>query len=182
MGRPLIAVSLFALLAAAGCGGEDRPAPTPRAVQLSLTGPADAATVDGDDIEVRGTVVPAASSVQVLGRDVDVSSGSFAIEVPLEEGANLIDVTASAAGRRPATTAVRVVREVPVEVPDLRGNEPETAVESLEGLGLRAEVRRGGGLLDDLIPGELGVCGTDPEEGERVRPGTRVTVEVAKAC
>ena len=168
--------------AAAGCGGEDRPAAPPRAVQLELSGPVDAGTVEGDAVEVSGRVVPSAAAVQVLGREVDVSGGRFTTEVTLEEGANLIDVAASAPGRRPATTAVRVVREVPVEVPDLRGDDPEAAVETLEGLGLRADLRRGGGLLDDLIPGALGVCGTDPEDGERVRPGTTVTVEVAKAC
>ena len=181
MRRPLALVTLVCALAA-GCGGDDPPAAPPRAVQLELTGPADAGTVEGDAVEVSGKVVPSASAVQVLGRDVDVSAGRFTTEVTLEEGANLIDVAASAPGRRPATTAVRVVREVPVEVPDLRGDDPEAAVETLEGLGLQADVRRGGGLLDDLIPGELGVCGTDPEDGERVRPGTTVAVEVAKAC
>jgi hypothetical protein len=179
--RPLLLTILVAALAA-GCGGDDRPSAPLRAVQLELTGPADAGTVEGDAVEISGRVVPSASSVQVLGREVDVSAGTFTTEVPLEEGANLIDVAASAPDRRPVSTAVRVVREVPVEVPDLRGDEPEAAVETLEGLGLEAEVRRGGGLLDDLIPGELGVCGTDPEDGTRVRPGTTVTVEVAKAC
>jgi Glucodextranase, domain B/PASTA domain len=170
------------VFAAAGCGGDDRPAAPPRAVQLALVGPSDAATVEGDAVEVRGRVVPSASSVRVLGREVDVSGGSFSAEVALEEGANLIDVAASAPGRRPVSTALRVVREVPVEVPDLRGDEPEAAVETLEGLGLEAEVRRGGGLLDDLLPSELGVCATDPEDGTRVRPGTTVVVEVAKVC
>jgi hypothetical protein len=179
--RLLLLPSLLAC-ALAGCGGDDRPSAPLRAVQLSLASPADAGTVEGDAVEVTGRVVPARSSVRILGRDVDVTAGSFTTEVVLDEGANLIDVTASAPGRRPVSTALRVVREVPVEVPDLRGDDPEEAVETLEGLGLDAEVRRGGGLLDDLLPGEVAVCESDPEDGTRVRPGTTVTLEVAKVC
>jgi PASTA domain/Glucodextranase, domain B len=180
--RRLLLLPLVLACALSGCGGDDRPAAPLRAVQLSLSNPADAGTVEGDAVEVTGRVVPSASTVQVLGRDVDVSAGSFTTEVALEEGANLIDVTASAPGRRPVSTALRVVREVPVEIPDLRGDDPEEAVQTLEGLGLEAETRRGGGLLDDLLPGEIAVCATDPEDGTRVRPGTTVTLEVAKVC
>jgi Glucodextranase, domain B/PASTA domain len=180
--RRLLLLSILPACALAGCGGDDRPATPLRAVQLSLTSPADAGTVEGDAVEVTGRVVPAASSVRVLGHDVDVTAGSFTTEVSLDEGANLIDVSASAPGRRPVSTALRVVREVPVEVPDLRGDDPEEAVETLEGLGLEAELRSGGGLLEDLLPGELAVCGSDPEDGTCVRPGTTVTLEVAKVC
>jgi PASTA domain/Glucodextranase, domain B len=168
--------------ALAGCGGDERPATPRRAVQLSVTAPGDATTVEGDSVELRGRVVPATATVVVLGREVDVAGGSFSTPVSLEEGANLIDVAASAPGRRPASTALRVVREVPVEVPDVEGDDPEAAVEALEGLGLEVQVRRGGGLLDSLLPGDVGVCATDPEAGTRVRPGSTVTVEVAKVC
>jgi len=79
-------------------------------------------------------------------------------------------------------TALRVTRRVPVEVPDVAGLSPEDATKALEGRGLRADVKRSGGLLDDLLPGSLGVCRTDPDAGERVRAGTAVSVEVAKSC
>jgi hypothetical protein len=127
-------------------------------------------------------VTPAASDVQVLGRRVDVSGGRFATEVALEEGANLVDVAASAAGRRPASTAVRIVRVTPVEIPELEGESASDAVERLEDLGLEVETRRGGGILDDLLPGGLDVCRLDPPAGTEVRPGSTVTVEAARSC
>jgi hypothetical protein len=169
-------------LAVAGCGGDDEPSPAPRPVQLVVSAPADGGTVEAERVEVRGRVTPAASDVQVLGRRVDVSGGSFVTEVPLEEGANLVDVAASSAGRRPASTAVRVVRIRPVEIPDLVGEDVEEAIEQLEDLRLEVETRRGGGILDDLLPGGLGVCSLDPEPGTEVRPGTTVTVEAARSC
>jgi Glucodextranase, domain B/PASTA domain len=179
--RPLLIV-LAVVAPAAGCGGEERPAAPLRAVQLEVLSPGDATTVEDGEVLVRGRVRPTVSSVEVLGREVDVAGGGFSTAVELEEGANLIDVAASAPGRRPASTAVRVVREVPVEVPDLAGDAPDEAAGALEGLGLQARLRRGGGLLDSLLPGEAGVCSTDPEAGSRVRPGTTVDVEVARVC
>ena len=170
-------------LAPAGCGGEDEPpAPPPRGVLLTLSAPSDAATVSDERVEVRGRVVPSAAQVRVLGRRVEVRDGRFAAEVELDEGANVIDVAASASGRRPASTAVRVVREVPVEIPDLEGADADEAVAELRALRLEVRTTEGGGLLDDLLPGEEGVCALDPEAGTKVRPGTTVTVEVAKGC
>ena len=52
----------------------------------------------------------------------------------------------------------------------------------LEALALRADVRRVGGLLDEILGGEVRVCGTEPGEGETVRPGTTVTVEASRGC
>ena len=175
---PLVLLSL----ALAGCGGDEQPATPRRAVQLSLTAPADATTVDADSVRLRGRVAPSTATVVVLGREVDVTAGSFSASVSLDEGANLIDVAASAPGRRPASTALRIVRQVPVVVPDVGGDDPEAAVEALEGLGLDIELRRGGGLLDSFLPSDLGVCSTEPDAGTKVRPGATVTVEVAKAC
>ena len=79
-------------------------------------------------------------------------------------------------------TAVRVTRRVPVTIPVLRGYKPEDAVKRLEDLGLKTTTHRGGGLFDDLLPGTLGVCGTDPDAGERVRVGTTVDIEIANSC
>jgi hypothetical protein len=172
---------LLALGAACGCG-EGAPEPAPRPVQLQVLTPADGGTVEGERIEVRGRVTPAASEVQVLGRSVDVTGGTFASEVELEEGSNLVDVAASTPGRRPASTAIRIVRVSPVEIPALEGEDADDAIAELETLRLEVVTRRGGGLLDDLIPGGLGVCALDPPAGTEVRPGSTVTVEVARSC
>lgn len=178
---PVLAVCLGLGLAA--CGDEEPAAPKVLpAVRLDVTGPDDAATVDGDAVQVSGTVSPPGAAVTVLGRDVPVSGGSFATEVALEKGANLIDVAAVAAGRRPVTTAVRVVREVPVTVPDVAGDDLESASERLEALGLQVETEKGGGLFDDLLPGETGVCSSTPGAGTEVKPGSTVTLRVARVC
>jgi hypothetical protein len=169
------------LCTAAGCGDDAPPAP-PRAVALEVLAPADAATVDAESVEVRGRVRPAGAAVQVLGHSADVSAGTFTASVPLNEGANVIDVAASAPGRRPASTAVRVVREVPVEVPALEGESADGAIKQLRALRLEVDRRRGGGLLDDLLPGEPSVCSLDPPAGTPVKPGSTVTVEVARHC
>jgi hypothetical protein len=52
----------------------------------------------------------------------------------------------------------------------------------LEPLGLRAEVERGGGILDALRPGAAAVCEQDPRAGARVRRGRSVRVLVARRC
>jgi beta-lactam-binding protein with PASTA domain len=111
-----------------------------------------------------------------------VSAGSFRASVPLEPGANVIDVMATAGEREPALAAVRVVREVPVEVPDLDGLQAEAAQEAVDGAGLELAAERGGGLLDDILPGEPAVCEQDPEPDTLVRPGSVVRVRVAKNC
>jgi hypothetical protein len=172
---------LFALGAAAGCG-DDTPAPPPRPVQLEVLSPSDGGTVQSARVQVRGRVTPSGAEVRVLGRGVDVSGGTFATAVALEEGANLVDVAAAAPGRRPASTAIRVLRVTPVRIPDVEGEDAEDAVGQLEDLRLEVETRRGGGLLDDLLPGGLGVCSLDPPAGTEVRPGSTVTVEVARSC
>ena len=181
MRRPVL-IAVCVLVAASGCGGEDEPAAPLRGIQLELTAPADAATVSDERVAVRGRVTPVRSEVFVAGRPVRVEGGTFAAEVELDEGANIVDVAASHAGRRAASTAVRVVREVPVEVPDLEGEEADPAIRTLEALGLEVERTDGGGLLDDLRGGEDAVCETDPPPGTEVRPGSTVEVVVARAC
>lgn len=181
MRRRAAAMAAAALLFAA-CGEEDRADPPPKPVRLVVTGPGDGAVVDADRVQVSGTVAPGGARVMVAGEAAHVAGGRFSADVALDPGPNLIDIAAAAPNRRPSLAAVRVVRRMPVEIPDLRGEIPDVAIARLKGLGLRAELERGGGLFDDLLPGEPGVCGTRPEAGDRVRPGTVVEVEVAKVC
>jgi beta-lactam-binding protein with PASTA domain len=91
-------------------------------------------------------------------------------------------VMATARGRGPAMTAVRVTRELPVEVPDLDGLEVVEAQDRVAEAGLELEVTEGGGLLDELLPGEPAVCEQDPSPGEQVRRGTTVHVEIRRSC
>ena len=179
MSRALL-IGLAALVVSA-CGDEAPSKPPPK-VRVALTAPGDAAVVDGDRVELRGTVAPARARVEVLGLPVDASGGAFATEVQLDPGANVIDVAASAEGRSPAVTAVRVVRRMPLTIPDVDGQRPDTAIQRLEALGLDVAVHEGGGILDDLLGGDQRACGTEPEAGSVVRPGTSVTVEVQRDC
>ena len=94
----------------------------------------------------------------------------------------MIDVIATARGREPALTAVRVTREVPVEVPDLARMDVEEAQERVADVGLKLDVEEDGGLIEDILPGEPGVCDQEPAAGSEVRRGTTVRVVVAKSC
>jgi hypothetical protein len=165
----------------AGCGS-DRPERALGPVRLTVDGPPDGATVDRETVEVHGRVTPASARVYVGGDEAGVDGGAFSAVVRLDEGANVVDVQASAPRRAAAMTALRLIREVPVEVPDLKGQSQDDAVRRLEELGLRAKVERAGGLLDDILPGGRGVCRTQPAGGEHVRAGATVTVQVSKTC
>jgi PASTA domain/Glucodextranase, domain B len=183
--RSLVVVSCLAVvLVAEGCGGEEpRNAPRLKAVTLQVTEPGDTAVVRGDVVDVRGSVEPSDAAVQVLGQGAQVSAGgSFTVSVPLRAGANVIDVIATARGREPSMTAVRVTREMPVEVPDLGGMNVDEVQARLDEVGLRAEVEEAGGLLEELLPGEPEVCEQEPEAGSEVRPGSTVQVYVSKSC
>jgi hypothetical protein len=173
----------FGLLLAAGlaaCGGRERTPALPP-VHLVLSAPGDLSSVDAHTVTVRGTVVPAGARVLVQGREAEVRDGRFSAEVDLVGGANVIDVEAAAPRRPAAMTAVRVTRLVPVRVPDVEGYPPDDAVDALEAVGLRADVKETG-FLDDILPGSPGVCSTDPPAGDKVRVGTTVAVAVQKSC
>ena len=111
-----------------------------------------------------------------------VTAGEFHVRVPLDEGVNVIDVGASAGGRATSFRALRVSRQVVVEVPELSGEARDDAVERLEDLGLRPDVDEEGGLLDRILPARWAVCKTDPEPGTEVDRGARVQVTVSRAC
>jgi Glucodextranase, domain B/PASTA domain len=184
--RPLLAATcLAAALVAEGCGDDDPPqaARALEPVVLEVRAPSDAAVVRSEVVDVTGSVEPADAAVRVLGQVARVSSGgSFSAAVPLEPGANVIDVIATARGREASMTAVRVTRDMPVVVPDLSGLPVEDAQEQLDPLGLEFEVERDGGLLEELLPGEPAVCDQDPEAGAEVRRGTTVRVAISKRC
>lgn len=171
------------MLLLAACGGEERDrAPALRPVRVQITAPADAAVVRAGNVDVRGRVTPAVAEVTVLGRPALVTDGRFSAVVPLEPGANVLDVIATAPRRRPALTALRVTRDALVTVPQLAGVAEEELERVLAPLGLRADVQRGGGILDVLRPGEPVVCEQQPRAGARVRRGRVVRVVVAKRC
>jgi PASTA domain/Glucodextranase, domain B len=177
----IAALAGLSLLAVA-CGDDpERPRPEP-AVQLSLDGPRDGATLRDDHVEISGSVRPARAAVTVLGQDVSVDGGRFVTEVELEPGANLIDVAASAQERRPDFAALRLVFEQRVELPDVVGRDADTAQEELEGLGLEVSSEDAGGFLDPILPGDPKVCAMDPEAGRQVLPGSAVTLLVARDC
>jgi len=174
------ALALAAFLPA--CGDAVEPPRREPEIKLKLSSPADAAVVRGETVAIRGTVAPAGARVQVLGRRVAVDGGSFSTDVTLEPGANLIDVAASARGRRPEFAAMRVVFEQRVALPDVVGRDADTVQDELEGLGLGVVRQNAGGFFDPILPGDPKVCEMRPAAGERVLPGTEVTVLVARDC
>jgi hypothetical protein len=182
---PLVVAScLAAALVVEGCGGDEpRAAPRLEAVQLEVSAPGDAAVVRGEVVEVRGSVEPAGAAVRVYGQDARVTAGgTFTASVPLQPGANVIDVIAIARQREPSMTAIRVTREVLVEVPDLGGMSVDEAQQRVDELGLRIEVDEGGGLIEELLPGEPQVCDQRPEPGTDVRRGSEIQVAASKSC
>jgi hypothetical protein len=151
-------------------------------VQLSLSGPGDAVVVKAASVTVSGRVRPGRAQVVVGGRPAAVSGGTFSVDVPLNEGDNVIDVTAGVRGFEPALTAVRVQRRTVVTVPDLVGLDAGEAAKRLEDLKLSSARDEQGGLFDSLLPGDPGVCATRPEAGTELKPGSTVTLEVARRC
>jgi hypothetical protein len=104
-----LAAAGFLSLVFAACGGSKTTGAN-ASVQLEITAPADGSSVRADRVAVRGLVTPSDATVQILGRSVQVGNGVFAGSVPLHEGANTIDVVASAAGSAPATATITIQR------------------------------------------------------------------------
>ena len=170
-----------ATAAAAGCGEE--PAPTPRPpVQLAVTAPRDTETTREATIVVSGTVSPARARVVVLGEPVAVDGGSFSTTIELREGPNVVDVGASAAGRRAVWRAVRVTRRSLIRLPDLVGREEDDARSALDDLGLDVEVTNDDDFFDALRRGPRRVCLSTPAGGTEVSAGTEVEIVVSRSC
>jgi len=172
---------VLAVLAPA-CGDDPKPPADEPKVRLEVTVPQDGATVRAQTVAVEGTVQPAGARVQVLGEDVGVEAGRWHAEVPLEPGANLVDVAASANGRRPDFASLRIVLEQRVTVPDLVGADADSAKDQLEGLGLEVATQDGGGFFDPILPGDPAVCSTEPRAGAQVLPGAEVVLVIARDC
>ena len=116
----------------------------------------------------------------VLGRRARVVRGEFRTVVPLREGSNLIDVGASSRRAAPTWDALRVTREVLVTLPDLTGATCDDAIDRLDALGPRAEVKEEGDLLDELLGGDW-ICETQPPASS-VRRGARIHLVLSKGC
>jgi Glucodextranase, domain B/PASTA domain len=174
-------VPLLAALALAGCGADARPGTSPR-VKLDLAAPADGGMLRAESVEVRGTVEPSGAAVVVAGQPAKVDGGTFTATVALQPGGNVIDVTASSPGHRPASDALRVVRDMRVELPKLAGYDEADAFSRLKELGLRPVEERTDNWLQRLIPGDVNVCATAPRDGTLVQPHSRVTVLVSRNC
>jgi len=168
-------------LALAACGSSSSTASKPP-VRLSVDAPGDGAVVRDGTVEISGRVSPAGASVTVLGRSATTAGGSFSAAVPLAAGDNVIDVMATAPSSRPAMTALRIVREITIRVPDVTGDSPNDARSRLEQAGLRANVQESGGLFEDLLPTDPSVCQTTPAPGTRVDRGASVRVRTSKTC
>ena len=183
--RAALVLCSVALAALAGCGGHDTPRASklPRPVALTVAQPGDAAVVEAETVAVRGTVEPAGAQVRVLGRPATVSGREFSIDVPLDPGANVLDVIATAPRRSPLFTALRVTRVILVTVPRLEGDELGDARSALGRLDLKLDARRGpDSFLDALLPGAPKVCTQQPRAGSRVRKGTTVRAVLSKSC
>ena len=87
------------------CGETPTPATEPR-VKLKLDAPDNGGSTRDDHVAVRGTVTPADAAVQVMGDDAQVDGGRVHRRRRARSpGGNVIDVTATSPGRRPATDA-----------------------------------------------------------------------------
>jgi hypothetical protein len=167
-------------LALAACGNASTSTKPP--VRLSVDAPGDGAVVRDGTVEISGRVSPAGANVTVLGRAATTTGGSFTASVPLGAGDNVIDVMATAPSARPAMTALRILREITIRVPDVTGDSPNDARSRLEQAGLRADVHESGGLFEDLLPNDPSVCETTPTPGARVNRGSTVRVRTSKTC
>jgi hypothetical protein len=180
----LVALLAVGALLVAGCGssakGSAGRAPAP--VALTVAAPSDLASTTGATLTVTGTVAPADATVRVLGQPAEVVGGRFTARVPLSPGANVIDLAATAQGRGPALTALRVTREMPIVLPDLTHLTTDAARARVERLGLRLRTQDTGGLFEKILPGTVGVCDQRPDPGTQVRRGTVVLALVAKRC
>jgi hypothetical protein len=176
--RLIVLLSAGLLLSA--CGATPRSPSEPR-VKLKLDAPTSGGSTREDHIAVSGSVTPADAAVRVMGVDAPVVGGEFTAEVRLQPGGNVIDVTASSPGRRSATDAVRYMRDMRVDVPNVLTKSPAEAADMLEDVGLVAVIEEDGTWLDRLL-GDPQVCAANPPARTAVAKGTKVTLRTARDC
>ena len=182
MRRPLLLLlPALAATTIAACG-EDPAPPARPPVQLSLTAPRDTGTTREATVLVSGSVVPSTARVIVLGERVAVNGGGFSTSVDLREGSNVIDVGASAPGRRAVWRALRVTRRSLIRMPVLVGQEEDAAKSELADLGLNVQVTNDDDLLDAFRSGPRIVCATNPEAGAQLKAGADVEIVVSRTC
>jgi rhodanese-related sulfurtransferase len=164
------------------CGSSTRPALPP--LHLSVSSPVDGGRTLESEVQVRGSVGPGAASVLVSGKAVAVRHGSFSAWVPIAAGTNLIDVLAGAPRAADAMTVVRVYRQLPVAVPDVTGQDSDTAARQLVQAGLRPRLQdTDGGFFQSLLPFvSKQVCSSDPPPASLLPPGSPVTLQIARFC
>ena len=182
MPRPLLLLLLPLATVAPGCGADNRPSAPRQPVQLTLSAPRDGSTTREASVQVSGLVVPAAAHVLVAGERAAVSEGRFSAAVPLREGTNVIDVGASAPGRRATWRALRVSRHSTIGMPAVVGREEGAARRALEGLGLNVTVTNDDDIIDVFRRGPELVCASHPEGGAQVKPASEVELVVSKTC
>jgi Glucodextranase, domain B/PASTA domain len=173
---------IVASVLVAGCGADTPPPKPQKPVRLRVSSPSDTAIVQGDTTQVSGTVSPPGARVKVQGHLARVSGGTFTSTVKLDQGANVIDVAATARGRATALTAFRVTREERVAVPQLVALSLDDARRQADQRDLELTTERGGGFLDPLVPRGLHVCEQSPGAGKQVRRGSTVKLLVARSC
>jgi hypothetical protein len=176
----LLAAGLILSATASACGEAPHPATEPR-VKLKLDAPNSGGSTRDDHIAIRGTVTPADATVQVMGAAAQVTAGEFMADVKLQPGANVIDVTATSTGRRPATGALSYVRDMRVDVPNVLGKSPDDATAAVKAANLTPVVEDDGNWLDRLL-GDPRVCAVIPPAGTAVAKGTKVTLQTARDC
>ena len=154
----------------------------PSSVSSGTFVPSDAAVIKQDTMELSGRVSPARASVKVKGEPTPVTGGTFSTTVELEEGSNVIDVSAAMPGRSTVFAAVRVTHDPRVRIPDLVGVPDEEAADRLTELGLEPSTDSVGSLFDEFRSGERRVCMSEPPPGTLVDPGSEVLLLVAKQC
>ncbi|MDA0164192.1 PASTA domain-containing protein [Solirubrobacter ginsenosidimutans] len=175
-----LVILLAAGLVVSACGETPRPATEPR-VKLKLEAPNSGGTTRDDHISIHGTVTPADATVEVMGTAASVSAGEFTADVDLQPGGNVIDVTASSPGRRPAADALRYVRDMRVDVPNVLGRSPDDATAAVRATGLTPVIQDDTNWLDRLL-GSPTVCSVSPPAGTAVAKGTKVTLRTANTC
>jgi len=116
----ILTIMLLALvMGTVGCAEEEAgPTPTPTALFLELTQPADGAEVSTSPINVTGKTIPGAVvSVSVDDEIIDAfnvgQDGKFTVAVTLEEGPNFIEVIASDQQGNEESSSIAVIYNIP---------------------------------------------------------------------